>query len=320
MLDNFFYFITGLGYQAVIVFFIISGFLVGGNIIMSLEDLRLRVFLLNRLSRLWIVVIPSILFTLVVDIYFYNQTNAYLTTTTNSFPRAELYSIEFITLLGNIFFLQEIYYPTFGSNGPLWSLSYEFWYYMMFFFLFSALKNLFQIKALPFFVSFLVILIWLPNELSILFPLWLMGAVARPIYERFIFPTRLFFVFVLLFLTIICLSRLKILDGVLSSYSIALATVLLIITSKNIENLLSARALKQTVFWTANISFSLYLFHFPLIVIATEVLNYQRFSPSFYGYFMYCLVAFSIIIVTFIFWFIFEKNTDIVRANIRKLL
>src|ERR1035441_502485 len=33
---------------------------------------------------------------------------------------------------GNLFFLQSVVSPVFGSNGPLWSLSYEFWYYILF--------------------------------------------------------------------------------------------------------------------------------------------------------------------------------------------
>jgi peptidoglycan/LPS O-acetylase OafA/YrhL len=32
----------------------------------------------------------------------------------------------------NAFFLQTIAGPTFGSNGPLWSLAYEWWYYVLF--------------------------------------------------------------------------------------------------------------------------------------------------------------------------------------------
>ena len=34
--------------------------------------------------------------------------------------------------MGNLFFLQTIFVPPFGSNAPLWSLSFEFWYYLLF--------------------------------------------------------------------------------------------------------------------------------------------------------------------------------------------
>jgi peptidoglycan/LPS O-acetylase OafA/YrhL len=33
---------------------------------------------------------------------------------------------------GSLFFLQEIYTKPYGSDGPLWSLSYEFWFYILF--------------------------------------------------------------------------------------------------------------------------------------------------------------------------------------------
>ena len=58
-----FYFATGLGHEAVIIFFALSGFLVGGK---ALQDLLARRFswsryLLRRLTRLWIVIVPALL-------------------------------------------------------------------------------------------------------------------------------------------------------------------------------------------------------------------------------------------------------------------
>ena len=34
--------------------------------------------------------------------------------------------------LGNAAFLQRILVPELGTNGPLWSLANEFWYYLLF--------------------------------------------------------------------------------------------------------------------------------------------------------------------------------------------
>ena len=64
-----FYFATGLGHAAVIIFFALSGFLVGGR---ALQDLRARRFswsryLLRRLTRLWIVIVPALLLTMLFD-------------------------------------------------------------------------------------------------------------------------------------------------------------------------------------------------------------------------------------------------------------
>ena len=36
------------------------------------------------------------------------------------------------TLLGNLAFVMQTYVPVWGSNGPLWSLKYEWWFYMLY--------------------------------------------------------------------------------------------------------------------------------------------------------------------------------------------
>jgi len=35
-------------------------------------------------------------------------------------------------LLENLGFVQTVSVPVYGTNGPLWSLANEFWYYVMF--------------------------------------------------------------------------------------------------------------------------------------------------------------------------------------------
>ena len=64
-----FYFATGLGHQAVMIFFALSGFLVGGK---ALDDILKQNFswsryLLRQLTRLWIVISPTLLLTLLLD-------------------------------------------------------------------------------------------------------------------------------------------------------------------------------------------------------------------------------------------------------------
>ena len=64
-----FYATTGLGHQAVMIFFALSGFLVGGK---ALDDILQRKFswpryMLRRLTRLWLVITPALLLTLLFD-------------------------------------------------------------------------------------------------------------------------------------------------------------------------------------------------------------------------------------------------------------
>jgi peptidoglycan/LPS O-acetylase OafA/YrhL len=42
------------------------------------------------------------------------------------------YNTGWLTLLGNLSFLMDSYVPTWGSDLPLWSLFYEWWFYMLY--------------------------------------------------------------------------------------------------------------------------------------------------------------------------------------------
>ena len=63
------YFSTGLGHQAVMVFFVLSGYFVGGSVLGGLKAERFRWsgYAVARLSRLWVVLVPALLVTLVFD-------------------------------------------------------------------------------------------------------------------------------------------------------------------------------------------------------------------------------------------------------------
>ena len=64
-----FYFLTGLGHQAVMVFFVLSGFLVGGHVYTAVAEGRWSWpdYLIKRLTRLWIVLLPALVLTAIWD-------------------------------------------------------------------------------------------------------------------------------------------------------------------------------------------------------------------------------------------------------------
>ena len=59
----------GLGPSAVLVFFFLSGYLVGGNEIANFVTKRLnfRNYIFNRITRLWIVLLPALLATFALN-------------------------------------------------------------------------------------------------------------------------------------------------------------------------------------------------------------------------------------------------------------
>ena len=135
-----FYFLTGFGHEAVMVFFVISGYLVGGKVWSLYREWRFgwRRYLADRASRLYAVLFVALLLGAAMDwtgYLFFNKYGLYNQGYEGSIAVLGAAPIERMGLrdfLVNAFFLQTIVGPTLGSNGPLWSLAYEWWYYVLF--------------------------------------------------------------------------------------------------------------------------------------------------------------------------------------------
>jgi peptidoglycan/LPS O-acetylase OafA/YrhL len=131
------YFLTGFGHQAVMVFFVLSGFLISATVIRShaAGQWSWRDYAINRATRLYVVLLPGLLLGLLWDRL---GSSLYAAQELYSHPIRDLgldvplQNLHPGTFFGNLFFLQTIVCRTFGSNGPLWSLANEFWYYLLF--------------------------------------------------------------------------------------------------------------------------------------------------------------------------------------------
>lgn len=114
----------GLG---VAVFFVLSGFVIA----FSSDGKRRDIvdYFIARFARLWSVVLPAILLTIVLDtVGQWLALPAYA-------PMQPYSAFKWIAASGiTAFFLNEIWHFDIwlGTNGPFWSLSYEFWYYVIF--------------------------------------------------------------------------------------------------------------------------------------------------------------------------------------------
>jgi len=121
--DKLFYFVTGFGREAVIIFFVLSGFFITKSIVgmVSRDEWSWHNYLINRLARLWTVLIPALLLTLMWDqlgitltgsgYYAGEYLDQYLR---GPSPPAGI-DLGWLTLLGNIFFLQTIETAVYGS-------------------------------------------------------------------------------------------------------------------------------------------------------------------------------------------------------------
>ena len=136
-LNKVFNIVSELNVEAVIFFFILSGFSIRlslrNDIVMKKENIN--EYLYRRFKR----ILPLYFITLIVTFlvgFTINQTH-----TTD-------FSIK--NLIGNIFFLQisksyeGYWFAPYGNNGPLWSLPFEMFYYLFFPLFFIFLKKAFS--------------------------------------------------------------------------------------------------------------------------------------------------------------------------------
>lgn len=179
---KFLYAVTGLGHEAVIVFFVLSGFFIGASVLKSVAAKRWswRSYLTHRFIRLWIVLLPALALGAALD---WAGMNSPQSSATYFSPVRYLSSVSFASrftvgnFAGNLFFLQGIFADPFGSNGPLWSLSYEFWYYMIFPALILLLVPNVSIAVRAALFITAAAMLWLVGPtISIYFLIWLAGA------------------------------------------------------------------------------------------------------------------------------------------------
>jgi peptidoglycan/LPS O-acetylase OafA/YrhL len=112
------------GHLAVIVFFVLSGYLVSLNAHREGNDWKR--YALDRLTRLYVVIIPALIVTAAVCFFV---TRLHPEAMQGALAKGE----QPIRYLLNLLNLQQIWWlcadP--GINGPFWSLGYEFWYYVI---------------------------------------------------------------------------------------------------------------------------------------------------------------------------------------------
>lgn len=163
-------FASGFAYLAVIVFFVLSGWLVGGSLLNRLDtDNAISNYAIDRVTRLWIVLLPTF-----GAMLLFGLATGTLDPSKLSFAPDNAYSVT--ALIGNLLGLQNILVPEFGGNFPLWSLSNEIWYYV----LFPLLVMLFRTRAIlhRFFILVVAAAIvhLLNNAILLYFSIWLLGA------------------------------------------------------------------------------------------------------------------------------------------------
>lgn len=307
------FFIPRLANEAVTVFFVLSGYLVGGKLIESAINgkLAVRNYCIDRSVRIYLPLIPAVVLTWAVTVY-----------------RGEYQS--WAVYVGNAIGVQEILVPRPMNNGSLWSLSYEIWFYILGLFCALLVIRRASGKVSPvvltgFMVSFSVFCV-LSNYY--LFS-WLIGAFG---YFLRIDRHRLFWACASLFVFFAgCL--MSTLTGVTSlnfghiplppqSVSFVILSVGAVVFISSVISVKPqsqiTRSIENTGCVLAAFSYTLYLVHRPILKLWSLYHGDQSFvdlSMVSVGWYLVKLI--SCLLVALIFWWLFERNTDYWRRRIK---
>lgn len=326
-----FYFMTGLGHQAVMVFFVLSGYFVGGSVLKQRHTFRWSAYAVARLSRLWTVLVPALVFTVVVDAAVKSMDHAALAGgyqgLWNSGPQSGSYDASVLTLVANITFLQTIAAPAFGSNSPLWSLANEFWYYLLFPLAMATVSPRLRPASLAYCAGVACLVWWLPMGMLAMGTIWLFGVCVWRFECRKAsseaWGTLAAVAAGAIFAVSLAATKWAA-AGATSAIWMDIsvgATFALFASMLRTIRPVGPTIVQRLVSALSDVSYSLYLFHFPLVVAAGAlVMRGRQLQPSAVGLLVYSLLLAAILAVCSALWFAFERNTHVVRKAMESLL
>lgn len=311
-----FYSLTRLGTEAVLIFFVMSGFLVGGKAIERLQKgvFDIKGYAIDRTVRIMLPLVSALLLFIPVSILWG-------------------FDINWWVWLGNLFSLQGI--CTYSVIAPLWSLSYEVWFYILmggislFFVNRDAILGKFY-AVLLLLICFLVFTKLSPHYLF----MWFMGAFAYLIIPKKINKSFLWGSFIIILCLIVLLqltsgSRLN--EG--SDISLylpnrqALELLFAFFFCLFLQQLV---IIKPTKKWTlklneigtklAAFSYTLYLTH----VLVLRMLEYfhvpKSESINFISILWYIGEVIVALLIAYAVYWCFEKRTSEVKSWIKRKL
>jgi peptidoglycan/LPS O-acetylase OafA/YrhL len=115
-----------MGTDPVMVFFVLSGFVIA--FVADTKERTPREYWICRLSRLWSVAVPAVVLSFALDTIGRSINPAVY------IPTPYAIDMPIVRALVALTFTNEIWESSIAvfSNGPYWSLSYEFWFYALF--------------------------------------------------------------------------------------------------------------------------------------------------------------------------------------------
>lgn len=312
-----FYFVTRLGYEAVVVFFVLSGFLVGGK---AMERIRANSFkakdyAIDRFARIMLPLISALLFYLPICLWFNG-------------------SINVVNWIGCLVGMQGVI--TGIPFGPLWSLSYEMWFYVMMFGIAVLFVSKTQ-KKIAFAVTVLLLSMMVFVKLDVYYLwIWFTGAIVYFVKTDGLKHRKLIVVTCLALIGILIVS-LQLMSGTrainvninmdLDMYRKIMSIILGMVVALFIKIIIDfvpkskfSLSINRLGTKLAAFSYTIYLTHYPVMRLLENLGAPKCESINFVSVSLYVLWMATAIIVAYILYWFFERNTSKLKTYLKGII
>lgn len=319
-LTQLFYLISTKGYQSVMIFFVLSGFFISASVIGSISKRNWSwpAYLNNRITRLGVVLFPALVLTFLwneVSLFWFHE-------------HALVGHMEWSTFFMNLFFLQGIGpFPShmYGENDALWSLSIEFWFYILFPCLLLCFTSKTIKNKLIYGVLAVALIVFLGKTVVLLFLIWLLGTVVL-LLPDFKAPSRFFSRLLLLSVPLLLFGGAFLLSGrskdFLVNFVVGLTFALLLYVVRVLFNQRTYRtgsAFNMLVLKTAGFSYTLYLTHFPLNNLLVSYIDGRKFQPTAGSFLIFVGIVAAVVLYAWAISLVTEERTATVRRAFMRI-
>ena len=317
--------LSGHGHTAVMLFFVLSGYVIA--YVTDTREKAFATYAANRCSRIYSVALPAVLLTPLLD-----MVGRYMAP--DLYAGSAPFDLWGVRILSSLLFTNEMWFFSIMSfsNLPYWSLNYEVWYYA----LFAAVHFLDGRRRI---ITCAVIMLLMGPKMLLLAPVWWIGVWAyrnqwgQKMSEAsgwLLFTGSLVLMSLFLHFELeenlrqwlrdtIGIERTKLLVSsqfFLSHYLLAIIVVM---------NFLGMRAIAHRFGWlllraerpirfTANYTFTLYLFHLPLIWFFAALFQDELTGMAYY----YAIMA-SVLVAVWLIGHITEDGKEAYRGVFNRL-
>jgi peptidoglycan/LPS O-acetylase OafA/YrhL len=307
------------GHEMVLFFFVLSGFVIHLKYALQLgkgpdTHFTFGPYFMKRFKRIMPPYLFAFVLTMICDsIVAHYQFSIYTHTTPLPLVNQNItFHHSWSSLIGNIFFLQDAYVPVFGSNGSIWSLKYEWYFYMLYPILLffnkkfpqltiAGVAAVFGLYVAGFHTGFILF----DQVVACVFSWWV-GAYIADIYTgRVKVPHMLIYPLIIIvpFIPFIHTSGIPTLvKDQLVAFGFS-GLLLLLLDYRDKKAVRGFGRLK----WLGDCSYTLYLIHAPILILANGILlrlNNNQMPKNFV--FVWLAVAF-VVLLAYALHFVLEK-------------